>query len=61
MRYALYSVETTRSRYAYLVTVMLDAKAAELHADALCAAMGYAAVEVRSYPDGPTIPERIEP
>lgn len=47
-RYGLYSLKTTTSRRAYLIVIMLDRDAAELHADALCAQMGYAAVLIRA-------------
>lgn len=45
-RFALYARATTRSR-GRLVTIMFDERSADRHADELCAAKGYAAVEVR--------------
>lgn len=50
-RYGIYSRKTSRSR-GELMTIMFDARAAEIHADEMCAAKGFASCEV--------VPERSD-
>lgn len=57
-QFALYARATSRSK-GRLVTIMFDERAAESHADALCAAKGYVAVEVRPITPGEVAPESI--
>lgn len=57
-RFALYARKTARSK-GRLVTIMFDEHAADLHADALCAAMGYASVEARSLRPGEDAPDSV--
>lgn len=59
-RYLLYARATPRSR-GRLVAIMLSERSAELHADELCASMGYAAVEVRPSSNDQEFPDTIDP